>query len=160
MRNKTILAAFLFALAGATLPQALLAADMAPPKQVTEQDLAAPPDATLDFEGKQMRLIIGGSRGKGVLHFKGKDYPFTGKGVSVGGVGATEVEGTGTVHFLNKVEDFAGHYTGIGIGAAVGAGKGASSFQNKKGVVISTKAKSSGLALNLGISAVDIKLSK
>ncbi len=50
MRNKFMIAGFLFALIGATLPQALLAADAAAPKAVTAEDLAkTPPSATLDI---------------------------------------------------------------------------------------------------------------
>ena len=161
MRNKLLIVGFVFAFVGATLSPLLMAADAAPAKPVTEKDLAATPDATIDFEAEQFRLILGGSGGKGVLHFKGKDYPFTMKGASVGGVGVTKVEGTGVVHRLTKVEDFAGHYVGLGIGAAAAsAGKGSSSFQNNKGVVVSVKSKAEGLALNMGLSAVDVTLGK
>jgi hypothetical protein len=161
MRINTIIAGFIFALIGATMPQLALAADAPPQKAVTDKDVAAPPDATIDFEAEQFRLILGGSSGKGVLHFKGKDYPFTMKGASVGGIGMSKVEGTAVVHNLKNVQDFAGHYVGLGIGAAAAsAGKGASSFQNNKGVVVSTKGKSDGLALNLGANAVDVTLSQ
>ena len=160
MRIKTVITGFIFALVGAALPQALLAADSAPKTQATAQDLQAPPDATIDFEAKQLRLIFGGASGKGVLHYQGKDYNFTMSGATIGGAGFTEVQGAGTVHGLKKVEDFAGHYTGIGIGAAIGAGKGSSSFQNNKGVVVSVKSKTEGMALNMGVSAVDVKLNK
>ena len=80
------------------------------------KDLSGPPDATASFEAKQLRLIFGGAEGKGVLHYKGKDYPFTMTGVTVGGVGYTEVEGTAEVRFLKKIEDFPGTYNGIGAG--------------------------------------------
>ena len=160
MRNKLMTLGFLFSIALAALPQASFAVDPAGASQVTEQDLAAPPDATIDFTAKQMRLIVGGSKGKGVLHFKGKDYPFTMKGASVGGMGVTDVAGTGTVHHLTKVGDFAGNYSGIGVGAALVAGKGASSFQNSKGVVVTTKSKADGVALNMGVGAVSVKLGK
>jgi hypothetical protein len=161
MRNKLLIAGMFFSFIGTTLPQASFAADAPAKKTVTEQDVAAPPDATIDFEAEQFRLIFGGSGGKGTLHFKGKDYQFTMKGASVGGVGVSKVEGTGVVHKLTKVEDFAGHYVGLGIGAAVtSAGKGASSFQNNKGVVVSVKSKAEGLALNMGINAIDVTLSK
>ena len=113
-----------------TLPQASFAAEQAENQKVTGQDLNAPPDATIDFEATQMRLILGGAKGKGVLHFQGKDYPFTMEAVSVGGVGYSEVAGTGTVHYLKKVEDFAGRYNAVGAGAVVGGGKGASTFEN------------------------------
>ena len=160
MRNKIMIAAIFSMFVGATLPQASFAADTPAKKPVTEKDVAAPPDATADFDAKQLRLIFGGASGKGVLHFKGKDYPFTMSGATVGGIGYTEVEGTATVHGLKNVADFAGHYVGLGIGAALVDGKGGSSFQNNKGVVVSTKAKSSGVALNMGVSAVDITLSQ
>jgi hypothetical protein len=161
MRNKIMIAGFLFGFVGAMLPQALLAAEQASQKQVTQQDLdKTPPDGTIDFEGSQMRLILGGSSGKGVLHYKGKDYPFTMKGASVGGVGYTEVQGAGTVHYLKKLEDFSGTYSGIGVGAALVEGKGSSTFQNNKGVVVQTKAKSGGAALNMGLSGVEVTLGK
>jgi len=154
MRNKLLIAGFLFTLIGASLPQALLAADApAPKKAVTQQDIEKPPAATVDIDIKQLRLIFGGESGGGVLHFKGKDYPFTIKGVSLGGIGFSEIEGTGVVHNLNKVEDFPGSYSAIGIGAALVQGAGKSSYQNEKGVVFTLKSKSTGLALNMGITA-------
>jgi hypothetical protein len=146
--------------------ESTIAVRCAPVAQVDRSERAVRTDenargfATIDFEAKQLRLIVGGSKGKGVLHFQGKDYPFTAKGASVGGAGYTDVEGTGTVHFLTKVQDFAGTYTGLGIGAALVKGKGASTFQNSKGVVISTKGKADGVALNLGAGAIKITLSK
>lgn len=153
----TAVSLFSIGLAGA-LMLASCATEQAPPRQVTAQDLAAPPDATISFDAQQMRLIIGGSGGKGVLSFQGKQYPFTMSGASLGGIGYTGVNGVGNVHFLTRVEDFSGTYQGIGVGAAFVKGKGSSSFENSKGVVISTKSSSDGLALNLGVSAVTIKL--
>ena len=159
MRNKLLIAGFLFALAA--LPQALFAAGATPPTKVTQQALdTTPPAATVDFEISQFKLIFGGQKGKGVLHFGGKDYPFTIKGVSIGGIGFSEIEGTGVVHYLNKVEDFPGDYSAIGVGAALVQGAGKSSYQNQKGVVFSLKSKSTGLALNLGITAGSIAFKK
>lgn len=160
MRNKSLIIGFLLPLIAATLPQAGVAAEPAAPTQVTERDLSGPPDATIDFSAKQLRLLVGGAKGKGVLHFNGKNYPFTAKGATIGGIGYTKVEGTGNVYFLKKLEDFPGTYGGIGAGAAVIASKGASSFQNMKEVVITTKSKGDGLALNLGVSAITVKLGK
>lgn len=160
-RQRIIAASFLSALSLVVLPHASLAADATPPKEVTAQDLAkTPPSATFEAEGTQVRLLVGGSSAKGVLHFKGKDYPFTSKGVSLGGIGVVEVSIKGDVHYLNRVEDFAGTYTGIGAGATLVKGKGASTFQNGKGVVLSMKGKADGVALTLGVSAIEVTLSK
>ena len=157
-RRLAIAACFL---AVAALPLTTLAADTAPRKQVTAEELAkTPPDATFEFEGSQFRLIFGGGSGKGVLKFQGKEYPFTAKGASVGGVGATSTHAAGTVHFLKNVADFEGTYTGIGAGATAGKGAGASQFENNKGVILTVKSRTEGLALNLGVNAVTVTLEK
>jgi hypothetical protein len=155
-----MIAGFLFALVGAALPQALLAAD-APPNRSGADIAKAPVDATLDIEIKELGLIIGGKSGKGVLHYKGKDYPFTLKGLQVGAiVGSTKSNGTGEVRFLSKLEDFTGSYSSAGAGVAVGGGGDTSSFQNNKGVIFTLKSKSTGLALNLGFTAGEIAFTK
>jgi hypothetical protein len=64
------------------------------------------------------------------------------------------------VHYLNSMNHFEGVYTGMGIGATAGEGKGASTFENTKGVVISVKSKSQGLALSLGINSFSVSLTK
>ena len=155
MHRIFTIAGLIFADIGTTLPQLSFGADAPAPakKNITQQDLdKAKPAATVDIDIKE--------EGSGVLHFKGKDYPFTVKGVSLGGVGFSEVEGHGVVHYLNKVEDFPGTYTAIGIGAALVHGAGKSSYQNGKGVVFSLKSKQSGLALNLGIQAGEFAFKK
>ena len=130
-------------------------------KAVTGEDLKnAKPSGTIDVDAEQVRLIIGGSSGKGVLHFKGKNYPFTFKGGSVGGVGVTKVQATGEVYFLNRVEDFAGTYSAATAGAALGKGGGRSSFQNDKGVYLSLRSKTEGVALNLGLAVATVELVK
>ena len=95
------------------------------------------------------------------MHYQGKDYPFHLKGLRVGAIiGLTKSSATGEVRALNKLEDFEGNYSAIAVGAAVGKGADASSFQNNKGVVISLKQKTSGLALDLGVTAAEIKFKK
>ena len=147
------------------LPQMSEAADKAadqgaPQQTVSAEDLAKPPDGTISFEASQFRLILGGGAGEGVLDFQGKKDPFTMTAASVGGAGYTQVQGTGAVHFLKTVEDFGGTYSGIGVGAAAIAGKGASTFQNSKGVVVSVRSATDGVALNMGVSAVTVQLAK
>jgi hypothetical protein len=99
MRNNSLIASVLFAALTAALSQTSFAQNTAAQAQSDAKQLArqkamsGPPDATADFEAKQLRLIFGGAEGKGVLHFKGKDYPFTMSGVTVGGAGYTEAHG-------------------------------------------------------------------
>lgn len=161
MKNTLRMAGLVVALSGFWLPGAASAADSTPKKEITAQELAkAPVSGTFEFEGTSVRLIVGGSTGKGVLKFQGKDYPFSAKGASAGGAGVAEIHALGEVRYLTKIEDFAGTYTGVTAGMTVVKGKGAATFQNEKGVVVSVKQKSDGAMLGLGISGFVVTLSK
>jgi hypothetical protein len=140
---------------------AVQAADSAKDLERQKRIHDGPPSATLDFEAKQIGLLLGGEKGTGVLHFKGKNYPFTIKGAAVGSLGYSEVAATGRVYFLNKLEDFAGVYGAARVGVAAGEkGAGGSSWQNEKEVVLILSAKEKGAALNLSLSAMEIQLAK
>ena len=116
------------------------------------------PTATLTMQKKSIRLLVGGSWGSGVLTFQGKEYPYKIKGLSAGGVGVKEVEAAGDVYFLKNVEDLAGQYNAGTIGATAVKGGTVSTFENAKGVIIYLKAKTTGLALSLGISSMTIEM--
>ncbi len=161
MRNQLMIAGILAALAGAGLPQIAAAADDMK-KNMTGSDIkTSAASATLELDVKQIGLIVGGQSGEGVLHYQGKDYPFHLKGLRAGAIiGVTKSNATGEVRGLNKLEDFEGSYSAAAAGAAVVKGADASSFQNNKGVVINLKQKTSGLALDLGVTAAEIKFKK
>lgn len=147
MRIKFMIAGFLIALFGATLPQALFAADA--------------PSATLEIDLKEVGLIVGGSSGKGVLHYQGKDHPFTMKGLRAGAIaGATKSHATGEVFGMTKLEDFEGAFSAASAGVAAGKGKDITRFQNNKGVYFVLKSKSTGLALDAGLTGGEIKFVK
>jgi hypothetical protein len=157
--RKTILAAALSLVVGAAFTPAF----SAEPQQGThtaEDIKKAKPSGTVEVQAEQLRLIIGGTRGKGTLTYQGKKYPFTMKGVSAGGVGVSKVNAAGNVYFLNNPEDFAGTFTAVTAGVTVGKGKGASQFENDKGVLVILRSKSEGVALTLGLAAVDVELAK
>jgi hypothetical protein len=155
MRNKTIIAAILSSVIGIALPLSTLAEEMIAGTAAEEKELIE--SGTIEVQAEQMRLIIGGAKGSGVLHFGGVDYKFKLSGQSLGGVGVTKVDAVGTVYNLNDVQDFAGTFTGMGVGAVAVKGAGASNWENSKGVVIKMKSKTEGVALNLGMNKVDIE---
>lgn len=127
----------------------------------TAQDIAkSKPSATFELTADQVRLLVGGASGKGTLHYQGKMYPFTIKAVTAGGVGVTKVTATGDVYFLKNLEDFSGMYSAATIGAALGGGVGGSQYENNKGVFVSVRSKSEGVALNLGLGAVQVEFVK
>lgn len=121
-----------------------------------------PRSGTLELASEQMRLIMGGTAGKGVLHFKGADYPFTFKSASAG-VGAkavTSVSATGDVYSLDRIEDFAGKYTSITTSAMAGSREVTASYKNDKGVELHLQATVEGVGLSLGGGVATIELVK
>ena len=166
MAIRTVLtnaaAATLIAAGALALPLTATAQPTETKSRYTAEDIAkAKPVATFEVEVEQLRLIVGGNSGSGVLTFQGKKYPFTAKGVTVGGIGYTKSHAQGDVYFLKNVEDFAGTYSAATIGAAAGtAGAGGSQYENQKGVYVRVKSKSEGLAINLGLGVVTIEFVK
>ena len=134
--------------------------DSPKPRHTAEEIAKAKPTATFEVEAEQIRLLVGGATGRGTLFYQGKSYPFTVKAVTAGGVGVTKVHATGSVYFLDKLEDFAGTYSAVTIGATVVAGAGGSQYENNKGVFLSVRSKSEGVGLSLGLAAVQVAFVK
>ena len=124
------------------------------------KEAAKKPDATLTLTEGQIALGIGWSWGKGVLTYKGKQYPFKVEGLSVGDVGITKAEATGSVNNLKKLEDFGGKYLSGAAEATVGLGAGATAMQNDKGVVVHLLPKTKGVNLKLAGEGVKLTLEK
>ena len=161
MHARTLITGFLCALTSAVLVLPAIAAEDT--KQAAVKDRkGAKPSATLDVASDQMRLIFGGTAGKGVLHFNGKDYPFTFKSASAG-LGAKAVKkmsATGKVYFLNQVEDFGGKYTSVAQTAMAGSSKVAATYKNDKGVTIDLRGTVEGVGLSLGGGIATVELIK
>ena len=116
------------------------------------------PDATITFSSGSVAAGIGFSWGSGTLHYKGKSYPIKVDGLTVGAVGVTRANATGSVYHLHRLEDFPGTYAAVGAGAAVGGGGSVASMQNQNGVVIKAKSTSQGVKLKLGVDGVTMSL--
>jgi hypothetical protein len=130
--------------------------------QDNKEAAGAKPSATLEVASEQMRLIMGGTAGKGVLHFNGKDYRFTFKSASAG-VGAKAVKkmsATGNVYSLNKIEDFPGKYTAIVQSVIAGSSTMTATYKNDKGVSIILRGTVEGLGLSLGGGIATVELVK
>jgi hypothetical protein len=160
MKKRTMLAAMLTLALGAGATTVIAADQAQRPQRTADEIKKAKPSGTIEFEAEQIRLIVGGGSGKGVLTYQGKTYPFTFKGASVGGVGVTKVHGVGNVYFLDRLEDFPGTYTAVGAGATAVKGVGASDFENGKGVFISVRAKTEGVGLSLGLTGAVVEFVK
>jgi hypothetical protein len=118
------------------------------------------PDATLNLTEGQVALGIGWNWGKGVLTFKGKEYPFKVDGVSVGDVGITEAKAEGKVYNLKQLSDFEGSFTSAAAEATLGLGAGATAMKNEKGVVVHLFPKTKGVNFKLAAGGVKFTLEK
>jgi hypothetical protein len=102
-------------------------------------------------------LIAGAGAGRGVLTFRGRDYPFSVAGLSLGlTVGATVNKFVGRVSYLNHLNDFPGTYSAVGGGGALVGGAGAVQLKNEKGVIITLRGLRAGLELSANRSGVTI----
>ncbi len=113
---------------------------------------------TVSLSTTSIAVGVGVNWGRGVLTFKGKEYPFTVKGLSVMDLGISKASAKGEVFHLVKVADFAGKYASIEAAFALGKGNAGLVMKNSNGVVISLGAVTKGVQLTLGGKGLSIKL--
>jgi hypothetical protein len=118
------------------------------------------PDATLKLSGGSVAAGIGYSWGGGTLTYKGKDYPVDVSGLSVGDVGASKIEASGSVYNLKTLGDFDGNYTAGSVGATVAGGASAATMKNQNGVTINLVSTTQGLKWSLAAAGVSMKVKK
>ncbi|MGY8668572.1 hypothetical protein Q3C01_40250 [Bradyrhizobium sp. UFLA05-109] len=105
-------------------------------------------------------LITAAGAGRGVLTFHSKQYPFEASGATVGAtLGVSTSEFGGRAFNLRTPSDLAGSYTGLGVGAALGAGAGWVRLRNENGVVLVLRGPKIGVEAyaNWGWVRIDMK---
>jgi hypothetical protein len=116
----------------------------------------AQPDATLTLHTVSMADGVGYGWGEGVLTFQGQAYPFRIEELSVGDIGISRAEATGTVYHLTKLEDFSGDYAAASASAAIAEGSGIATMRNRHGVVIDLAGIDEGLKLKFAVEGAKI----
>ena len=104
-------------------------------------------------------FIVGIGGGEGVLVLRGKKYPFTVSGMSVGfTVGASTTKFVGRALNLRGPASIEGSYAVGGAGGAVAAGAGAVQLQNANGVILQLSGPRVGAEVSAAVGGVTIKL--
>ena len=104
-------------------------------------------------------LIVGVGGGQGVLVFRGKRYPFTVSGMSVGfTIGASTTKFTGRALNLRSPGDLAGSYAAGGAGGALAAGAGGVQLQNANGVILQLSGPKVGAEVSAAVGGVTITM--
>ena len=104
-------------------------------------------------------LMVGAGGGSGVLTYRGRDYPFSVSGLSLGvtaGGSVNRLEGWASG--IKQVSDFAGTYSSVGAGGAFVGGAGGVQLGNEKGVVIALRGPKAGMEFAANISRIAISL--
>jgi len=76
----------------------------------------------------------------------------------VGAAGVTRVTAKADVFNLARIEDFAGNYAAVGIGATVGGGGGATLLRNQHGVGIELLSTTQGASVMVGVEGIRLTL--
>ena len=104
-------------------------------------------------------FIVGVGGGEGVLLFRGKRYPFTVSGMSVGfTIGASTTKLVGRALNLRGPASIEGSYAAIGAGGAVAAGAGGVQLQNGNGVILQLSGPKVGAELSAAVGGVTVRL--
>jgi hypothetical protein len=118
------------------------------------------PDATIELKEGAVAAGIGFSWGSGTLTYKGKTYPVSVDGLSVGSVGITEATAAGKVYGLTDLSKFDGLYTAVSGGATAAGGANVTAMKNQNGVRIDLVSTTQGVALKLAAEGVNLQLKK
>jgi hypothetical protein len=117
------------------------------------------PSGTIVIDETQIMWIVGGDIGGGTLNYQGESYKFKTDGLKLGGFGVNKVKLTGDVYDLKTIADFAGVYGVAEAGVTLGnASKGDFVMKNDKGVILHLKAAAQGIALDLGVEGLKIRM--
>jgi len=122
---------------------------------------SGPPSGSVTMHVGQAGYIGGVTKGGGVLHFRGRNYPFNVAGAGVGGIGVTRFDGQGPVYNLTSVSEFAGPFAELRTGLAIGfRGQGKMMLRNRNGVVMRLSGTRKGLALSTGVDAMVVSFAR
>lgn len=104
-------------------------------------------------------FIVGVGGGEGVLLLRGKKYPFTVSGMSVGfTIGASTTKLVGRALNLKGPASIEGSYAAGGAGGALAAGAGAVQLQNANGVILQLSGPKVGAEVSAAVGGVTIRL--
>jgi hypothetical protein len=104
-------------------------------------------------------FILGVGGGEGLLVLRGKRYPFTVSGMSVGfTIGASTTKLVGRALNLAGPASIEGAYSAIGAGGALAAGAGGVQLQNANGVILQLSGPKIGAEVSAAVGGVTIRL--
>lgn len=118
------------------------------------------PSGTIRLSGGSFAVGVGFSWGKGTLTFKGKEYPISVNGLSLGKLGLSGASASGEVYGLKDLKDFDGHYNAAGVGLTVAGGRSGVAMKNQNGVKVVLSSTTRGFDVTIGTGGATMKIKK
>ena len=104
-------------------------------------------------------FIVGVGRGEGLLTFRGRHYPFTVSGMSIGvTLGASATTLVGRAFNLKSPASFEGTYRAVGAGGAIALGAGGTQLRNANGVILQLGGPKVGVEVSAAVGSVKVRL--
>jgi hypothetical protein len=104
-------------------------------------------------------FILGVGGGEGVLTFRGRHYPFTVSGMSLGAtIGASTTKLVGRAYNMRGPASIEGTFSAVGAGGALAGGAGGVQLQNNNGVILQLSGPKVGVELSAAVAGVTIRL--
>jgi hypothetical protein len=104
-------------------------------------------------------FVLGVGAGEGVLILRGKRYPFTVSGMSVGfTIGASTTKLVGRALNLRGPESIEGSYGAVGAGGAIAGGAGGVQLRNNNGVILQLSGPKIGAEVSAAVGGVTVRL--
>jgi hypothetical protein len=120
---------------------------------------AQAPSATVEFTAWSASAFFGAARGDGTLTMAdGKKYGISVENIKIGSVGASYVQGKGSVYNLKQAQDMEGNFLDGEAGIAVIFGVSGMTMKNDQGVVLNLFATQWGLNFALGGGGMYIRV--
>jgi len=126
-------------------------------------NLAAAPskvhaDALVTLKGGLVSAGIGYEWGHGTVTYQGNEYAFCIRGLTVGEIGAADIQADGVIFHMSSLDDFPGKYSAVSLGAALIKGKSSAMLKNRRGVTMQLESRVTGLRFNISASGVRVSL--
>jgi lipid-binding SYLF domain-containing protein len=105
--------------------------------------------------------VIGGTVGSGTLTFRGRNYPLSIGGLSIGlTFGGSQTNLRGRVTNIFNARDIEGVFGAASAGAAVIRGAQGAILTNQRGVVLEVSGRQTGLMVNLDLNGMALALKR
>jgi hypothetical protein len=107
----------------------------------------------------KVSFVAGVGGGRGILTFRGRDYPFRVSGLSLGAtIGASTTKLVGRALNIRGPRDIVGTYASMGGGAALAGGVGGVMLQQADGVMLQLHGVKVGVEVSANMAGVTITM--